>query len=320
MEAREALALLAASDREPPARWWLDGPDRFLGEAILRAIADRLGPGTSRRTVEGSQDPAELALWLMNRGFFEEPRFLLWENPDTRSLKRAGMADLAGAAGPGAYAVIWTEKGSAPSAFGDAPAVKLDYLRGAAWTALVQRELRARGLKLTREAESYVAEAARSHGHYLVQALDKLVLAREAGERLDPPLVRQLVPPLTENVLYPLTDALLRRQVKTAWGELRGQLAIGLPPVVAVSVMSRQMLVLDAWLGEGRPGAHLESFLQERGLRPWQARLFREAASLWTAGETASWLGHAANVDSRLKHSSGDAEVWLAGLVLAAGR
>jgi DNA polymerase III delta subunit len=316
MDAEAALSLLSAKRGDVPVRWWLAGPDTFSGGRVLLAMRAHLGPDTMREHVEGSQDPAELALRLQTAGFFQAPRLLIWRDPDPRSLKRASLADLARAAGPDAWLVIWVEKGEPPPD-GAYAVVSLEYPRGAAWAAMVQQEIRRRGLALGRDAEAYLTEACRPRGEYLQQALDKLTLARRADLTLDLSRVTAMVAPLGEGALYLVTDALMRRDVDRAVAEVRRQRALGVAPAMVLAVMSRQMLLLDDWL---RAASRLtvEQFLKARGLRTWQARLYRQAATLWTTPAVEAWLDWASRVDWFVKHSTGDPDVWLESLILLA--
>ena len=315
----EALQRIGESHGPASGVWWIQGADLFLRDRVVEALTRSAGDGASRRRWDGAQDLTDVALWLNTTGFFDEARLGYWREPDAGSLKRAGWADVAAASVGGRAVVVWSTK-SGPPRDAKAVLVQAEPLKGAQWAALVQSEERRRKLSLNRDVDQYVTEACRPDGHYLTASLDKLGLAKAAGVDLSLASAQRLVAPIGESALYLLSDALMRRASGSALDVARQHLARGTAPALLLVVMSRQMLLLAEWLHDQAAGASVDEFIAAHGLRSWQARLYREAGRVWTIPAAESWIYKAGRVDVALKHSQGDAAVWIEGLILSAAR
>ena len=316
MELAEALKIVHDPNRPLPARWWLVGPDAYFGERWLSALAARLGPEVSRRRQDGPADADELAYWLGTPSLFSDTKWLLWRDPDLRSLKSPGFGSLMAVAKSVCPLIIWTEK---PGNFGEMlngfATIRLEPLKGAAWHSWVESEVRERGMRIQREALALIADWTRPSGHHLRSSLEKLQLAYGL-QSIGIPEVEEQISPLGIGQFYRLTDAVLRRQASIAYRELRRQLDFGAEPVVLLVVMARQMLALESWLREHNRGMTSEQFCRTHHLQSWQFRTIGQARPLWRQEEVGLWLDRAAEVDKQLKNSRGDPPSWLTGLVM----
>lgn len=318
MEWAEALKTVHDPDRPLPARWWLVGPDAYFGERWLSALAERLGPDVSRRRQDGPADVDELAYWLGTPSLFSDAKWLLWRDPDLRSIKSPGFGSLMAAAGSDCLLVIWTEKaGNFGEILNGFATVRLEHLKGSAWQTWVETEVHERGMQIQREALALLADWTRPSGHHVHSSLDKLQLAYGA-KRIGIPEVEEQVSPLGIGQFYHLADGVLRRRVSDAYRELRRQLDFGAEPVVLLVVMARQMLLLESWLREHVRGMTPEQFGRKHRLQSWQFRTIGQVSPLWRVDEVSRWLDRAAMVDQKLKNSRGDPASWLTGLVMLA--
>lgn len=322
MQSNEAMAILKALDRELPPCWWLVGPDSFAAETFITALSERLGPEVLRRRVYGAGESfGEMAFWLQNTGFFSEPRLLVWRDAELKLMKQPGFLNLQTAAHSTRVLVVWTEKAAGfQDLLGGFQRVDVEYLKGPAWTAFVQRALREARVPMAREAERALAERTRPYGHHLMNSLAKLQLLATDGRRLSVDDVEREVSPLGTGALYLVSDAVLARDPRRAYDELTRQLTFGAEPIVVLVVMARQMMLLESWLEARAAGQSREAFLRERSLSPWQFRAVQSAQDVWTLDDVGQWLQRASQADLALKNSRGDGLVWLSSLVLLAGR
>lgn len=315
--AEQAVRWLSAEQRPVSPRWWIEGPDDYQGGRVVEALRARLGPDAEYRSADEHEEPAELALWLAETGFFSKRRLLVWRPTDVGVFKRPPASDLLRAADEDAVLVVAVEKGAPPA--GDFVVVTVPYRRAAEWFRFVQDEAGRRRLRLSADALRYVADATRPYGHYLEALLDKLSLAAGGRSSLDDETVAALVAPLPGSTPWTLAEAVLAGEGVRAWREWTRLEQAGVAPPLIVATLSRQLLQVEEWLGQRRRGVPLDTFLARAGIPAWQGRRLEEAARRWTPEMLDAWLTWADRVDGRVKRSEGDAAVLVSALVLAAG-
>jgi DNA polymerase III delta subunit len=290
------------------------GPDAFRAERFRTQLIAQMGPEAELRVVQGRAHPDELALWLRSTSLLgaEMPGLLWWESPEGLPLKGEALTLLGQATAPHRRLAIRVEKGLAPEGF---LSVDASELTGQAWDRLVHTVVGEEGIALDVSGFTALARATHPAGHQVVQACRLLKLAF-GDRRLGEQEVERLVRPLEAQALYRLTDALVLRDARAAYRELRDHLERGAEPVMVLGAMSRQMGQLAAFMRAQAEGGSSADAAQSAGLRPFQARTYGRAAAAWSPDELRHWFDRARVADRALKSSRLDAAVWLSALVL----
>ncbi len=195
--------------------------------------------------------------------------------------------------------------------------VELNKLKGVALERWVEAFIRQQGYRISSSGIKKLVELIGSDLQALVSELEKVMLFAGKEKKISDTTIDGLVPASRQHGIFELIGAIERRDRKAALRSLANLLSTGEHPLVVVAMMSRhcrQVLIAKEYLVQGRKAreiagaAQIPQFILEQFLR--QAR----ALDLSAIQEMYVRL---ADIDRKLKSSSGDGRMLLEHLICA---
>jgi DNA polymerase-3 subunit delta len=190
-------------------------------------------------------------------------------------------------------------------------------LKGAALERWAEHFVRKEGYRISRSSIKKIVELAGSDLQALSSELEKLLLYAADEKRIPDSIINDLVRTSRQHGIFELIEAVGRRERSSALYSLANLVDMGLHPLVIVTMMARhcrQILIAKEYLLQKKPkpeiarAAQIPAFLLEQFLRQAQAA---------DADIVQEMYIRIADIDKRLKSSSGDGRLLLESVICA---
>ncbi|MBN2241245.1 MAG: DNA polymerase III subunit delta [Acidobacteria bacterium] len=184
-------------------------------------------------------------------------------------------------------------------------------LKGASLKRWVEDSVRKKGYRISSETAAKIVDLAGSDLQTLAGELEKLFLFAGKEKLITDPSVEELVRNSRQHGIFELIDAIAARDRSAALYSLANLLAMGVSPLVVVSMMarhSRQAIIVKESIQRGMRGAEAGRAAQ---VPPFMLEKFiRQAQNIDIETVRRMHIG-LSDIDRRLKSSAVDARIYL---------
>ncbi len=191
--------------------------------------------------------------------------------------------------------------------------------KGAALESWITKRAKSRGVKVSPEATSLLANFIGNHLRMLANEIDKLATYVGEGKTINADDVRKLSAQVQEARIFDLTDALAQRNRKQALNILHDLLSDGEPPIKLISTITSQVRSLLLVKELAQKGMRSSAIASTIGMAPFIAEKALRQVGNFTLPQLEGAYRQLLSTDAALKRSRIEPEMALDLLVISFG-
>jgi DNA polymerase-3 subunit delta len=191
--------------------------------------------------------------------------------------------------------------------------------KGAALESWITKRAKSRGVRVSPEATSLLANFIGNHLRMLANEIDKLATYVGEGKTISADDVRKLSAQVQEARIFDLTDALAQRNRKQALNILHDLLSDGEPPIKLISTITSQVRSLLLVKELAQKGLRSSAIASTIGMAPFIAEKALRQVGNFTLPQLEGAYRQLLSTDAALKRSRIEPEMALDLLVISFG-
>lgn len=199
---------------------------------------------------------------------------------------------------------------------GTATTIVCTPLAGSALADWIAREGQRRGLRFTADALAFLQGHLGHNPFRIQQELDKLALSDSGQEPLSIEIVSRTVAGGRNDSVFDLIDTIAKKEVPEALRRLSGLRVFGEPPLLILSLLTRQWRMMAIARGALQDGCTPSDAAGKAGVPPFRIAKFMEQVKRWRLEEIRHAFDLTLSADLQLKGGRVSPDFVLEALIL----